>query len=182
VLIRTERLLLRPFEPGDVDDLWELLRLPEVARHMLRGTFDRAGAAAVIDQMSTETGLAEEGDYLTFAVVLPDTGQVIGEISLGLRSRVNRGAEVGFEFHPAHHGRGLAIEAVTELVGLGFAEWGLHRVFGLCSARNVASARLMGRLGMRREAHLLSARLVKGEWRDELVYAVLAGEWLTRSR
>jgi RimJ/RimL family protein N-acetyltransferase len=35
---------------------------------------------------------------------------------------------------------------------------------------------------MRREAHLLSARLVKGEWRDELVYAVLAGEWLTRSR
>jgi RimJ/RimL family protein N-acetyltransferase len=180
VRIRSRRLLLRPFEPADVEDAWELLRLPEVARHMLRGTFDRAGAEAAVRQMAAETRLAEEGDYLTFAVVLPDTGRVIGEISLLLRSKANRGAEVGFEFHPGHHGRGLATEAVTELLDVGFAEFGLHRIFGRCSVRNTASARLMERLGMRREAHLLGTRWVKGEWRDEFHYAVLADEWRVR--
>lgn len=147
---------------------------------MLRGTFDRAGAEVAVRQMATETRLAEEGDYLTFAVVLPDTGRAIGEVSLALRSRANRGAEVGFEFHPGHHGRGLATEAVTELLGVGFAEWGLHRIFGRCSARNTRSAELMERLGMRREGRLLGTRLVDGEWRDELVYAVLADEWRVR--
>jgi RimJ/RimL family protein N-acetyltransferase len=182
-VIRTGRLLLRPFEQADVDDAWELLRQPEVARHMLRGTFDRAGAEAVVRQMAGETRLAEEGDYLTFAVVLLDTGRVIGEISLVLRSRANHGAEVGFEFHSGHHGRGLATEAVTALLDAGFAGWGLHRIFGRCSVRNTASARLMERLGMRREAHLLGSRWVKGEWRDEFGYAVLADEWrLRRSR
>jgi len=136
VLIRTDRLLLRPFEPADVDDAWELLRLPEVARHMLRGTFDRAGTEAVVRQLATETRVDEEGDYLTFAVVLPETGRVIGEISLALRSGANRGAEIGFEFHPGSHGRGLATEAVTTLLGVGFADAGLHRIFGRCSARN----------------------------------------------
>jgi RimJ/RimL family protein N-acetyltransferase len=73
-------------------------------------------------------------------------------------------------------------EAATALLRLGFGELGLHRLTAKCSARNAASARLMERLGMRREGHLVGTRLVKGEWRDELVYAMLADEWVRRSR
>jgi RimJ/RimL family protein N-acetyltransferase len=180
VLIRTERLLLRPFEPGDVDDVWAFQRLPEVAWHMLREPRDRDEAAVSVHGMMAETRLA--GGALTFAVVLPESGAVVGEASLVLRSRAHRSAELGYVLHPAHQGRGLATEAATALLRLGFDDHGLHRITAKCSARNAASARLMERLGMRREGHLLGARLVKGEWCDELVYAMLAGEWLTRSR
>ena len=53
----------------------------------------------------------------------------------------------------------------------------VHRVFGQIDARNTASARVLERLGMRREAHLVENEWVKGEWTDEVIYAVLAAEW-----
>jgi RimJ/RimL family protein N-acetyltransferase len=178
VLIRTDRLLLRPFEAGDVDDVWAYQRLPEVARHMLREPRDRDGAEASVRGMMGESGA---DDRYTFAVVLPEPGTVVGEVSLIRRAATN--GEIGYVLHPGHHGRGLATEAVRAMFRLGFDGLALHRIYGSCSARNADSARLMERLGMRREAHLLGSRWVKGEWRDEFVYAILAREWrLTPSR
>jgi len=183
VLLRTDRLLLRPFELSDVDEVWAFQRLPEVAHHMLREPRDRAGAETSVRGMRAEREIVRDGDSLTFAIVLPDTGVVIGEASLRVHSLSHRGGEIGYVLHPDQQGRGLATEATAELLRLGFADLGLHRIIGTCSAGNLASARLMERLGMRREGHLRGSRLVKGEWRDELVYAILAGEWrATRSR
>jgi RimJ/RimL family protein N-acetyltransferase len=83
-------------------------------------------------------------------------------------------------FHPEHHGNGYATEAGAAVLGLGFEAFGLHRIAGSCDARNVASARLMERLGMRLEATLRETEYVKGIWCDELVYALLADEWRDR--
>ena len=63
---------------------------------------------------------------------------------------------------------------------MGFQTLGLHRIVARCDARNDASARVMERLGMRREAHLVENEMVKGEWTDELVYALLDREWRAR--
>jgi RimJ/RimL family protein N-acetyltransferase len=59
---------------------------------------------------------------------------------------------------------------------------GLHRVIGRTEARNVGSARVLEKLGMRREAHLVENEYVKGEWQSELVYALLDREWRTAAR
>ena len=53
----------------------------------------------------------------------------------------------------------------------------VDRIIGRCDGRNAASAKAMERLGMRREAHLRENEMVKGEWCDELVYAMLVDEW-----
>ena len=53
----------------------------------------------------------------------------------------------------------------------------MHRVIGRVEPRNVASARVLEKLGMRREAHLIENEFVKGEWQSELVYAMLDREW-----
>lgn len=63
------------------------------------------------------------------------------------------------------------------MLDLAFGPLGLHRVIGQCDARNDASAQLMKRLGMRQEAHFISNELVRGEWCDELDFAVLEDEW-----
>jgi hypothetical protein len=80
-------------------------------------------------------------------------------------------------FHPGYQGRGLATEAAEVVLGLGFDGLGLHRVIGRCDALNLPSARLMERLGMRREAHFVHNEIFKGSWGDELVYALLEDEW-----
>jgi RimJ/RimL family protein N-acetyltransferase len=63
------------------------------------------------------------------------------------------------------------------LLRLGFTDYGLHRIIGRLDARNTASARVLERLGMRREAHFVENEIVKGEWTDEVVYAMLEDEW-----
>jgi RimJ/RimL family protein N-acetyltransferase len=88
-----------------------------------------------------------------------------------------RQATVGWLLAWKYQGQGLATEAVRALVTAGFRELGLHRISARTGEDNVRSWRLMERLGMRREAHFRESHEVKGEWRDEFVYAVLADEW-----
>ncbi|MCW2947645.1 MAG: GCN5-related N-acetyltransferase, partial [Actinoallomurus sp.] len=92
----------------------------------------------------------------------------------------HRQGEVGYIFHPDHGGRGYATEAAEVVLRLGFEELGLHRIVGRLDGRNTASARVLERLGLRREAHFVQNELVKGEWTDEVVYAMLADEWRAR--
>ena len=63
------------------------------------------------------------------------------------------------------------------MLDFAFGPLGLHRVIGRLEPRNVGSARVLEKLGMRREAHLVENEWVKGEWQSELVYAILAREW-----
>ncbi|MEV5508323.1 GNAT family N-acetyltransferase [Streptomyces orinoci] len=178
--IRTDRLLLRPFVPEDTDDVWAYQRQPEVARYMRWDPRDREQSRASVEQMAGENRLAGEGDCLSLAVVTPEDGRVVGQVELVWLSRADRQGEIGCVFNPAHQGKGLATEAVRAVLGLGFGELGLHRVIGRCHAHNGSSARLLERLGMRREAHFIGTGLFKGGWRDDFVYAMLRREWLAR--
>ncbi|MFI2714688.1 GNAT family N-acetyltransferase, partial [Micromonospora sp. NPDC018662] len=74
-------------------------------------------------------------------------------------------------------GRGLATEAAGALLDWGFGTFGLHRVTARCHADNEPSARLLTRLGLRREARHVRSYRFRGEWADQLVFAVLADEW-----
>lgn len=173
--IVTERLVLRLFTMDDLDDVWAYMRLPEVGRHMLWSARDYEDSRAALERMVAETGLDRDGDYLTLAATVD--GTVIGHVELGLVSAEHQQGEIGYVFHPDHHGRGLATEGAREMLRLGFRDMNLHRIIGRCSARNTASANLLRRLGMRQEAHFVDCRMVNGEWREELVFAMLDREW-----
>jgi RimJ/RimL family protein N-acetyltransferase len=180
--IETERLRLRPFVAEDVDDLHAIMSLPEVVRYLYLDVRTREQTQAMIATRAQQTALNAEGDRLTLALELRETGRVIGDVILIWTSEPHRQGETGFVLHPANHGRGLAREAAVEMLRLGFERFRLHRIIGRCDARNTDSARLMERLGMRREAHLLENELVKGEWTDEFAYAIRVSEWMARSR
>jgi RimJ/RimL family protein N-acetyltransferase len=179
--LRTARLRLRPFRPDDLDDLTAIQSRPEVARFLYWDARDPDQVREALAQKTGQAWLDREGDRLSLAVVLPPSGTVIGEVSLTWLSRHHRQGEIGFVFHPGHQGRGYAGEAAEVILRLGFAGLGLHRIIGRCDPRNLPSARLLARLGMRCEAHFVHNELFKGEWGDELVYAILEHEW-TASR
>ena len=69
----------------------------------------------------------------------------------------------------------------SSLLRIAFEELDLHRVIGRIDARNEASGRVLERLGMRREAHLIDNEWIKGEWTSEIAYGILADEWAQRS-
>jgi RimJ/RimL family protein N-acetyltransferase len=175
--LRTPRLTLRPFRAEDLDDLYAIQSREDVARYLYWPPRDRDEVREALAKKVGQSAIEDDGDVLAVAVELTGTGRLIGDVILAWLSRAYRQGEVGFVFHPDLHGKGLAAEATRVVLGLGFAGLGLHRIIGRCDARNAASARLMERLGMRREAHFVQNEFVKGEWCDELVYAVLAEEW-----
>lgn len=180
--ISTERLRLRPFGEADLDYLAEVMARPDVLRYLYDEPRSRHEVAEVLARRIGYTTIAVEGDRISLVAEVTATGEVAGDVVLGWTSTVHSQGEIGFVFHPDHHGHGYATEAARVMLGLGFDGLGLHRMIGRCDARNDASAGVMERLGMRREAHLIQNEHVKGEWTDELVYAILESEWRDESK
>jgi len=175
--IVTERLLVRPFSSDDFDGLFGMFGREDVSRYLNWEPMDREQAAALLERRLSQTALREEGDGLALAVEEIATGRFVGEVILRLLSAENRQGEIGWSLHPSAQGRGFATEAARALLRLGFEDLRLHRIIAECDPRNEASLRVMDRLGMRREAHHLDARWLKGEWVGSIVYAMLEGEW-----
>jgi RimJ/RimL family protein N-acetyltransferase len=180
--LRTERLILRLFASGDLEAVYDMQSRAEVARYLYWSPRDRRGAAESLQEKLKCRSIEAEGDILNLAVERAPGSPVIGDLMLHYVSATHRQAEVGYIFHPAAQGQGLATEAARAIVDLAFRELRVHRVFGQIDARNTASARVLERLGMRREAHLVENEWVKGEWTDEVIYAVLADEWVHPAR
>jgi RimJ/RimL family protein N-acetyltransferase len=175
--IETDRLLLRPYTDTDLDDLYAFRSRPDVVRFLYEEVQSREEVAAALERRKKRGQLAKEGEGLVTAVELKGAGRVIGDVVLVWLSEEHKQGEIGFIFHPDFHGKGYAAEAARVMLKLGFEDLGLHRIIGRCDARNAASARLMERLGMRQEAHFRENEWFKGEWGDEMVFAMLASEW-----
>nr|WP_237550732.1 GNAT family N-acetyltransferase [Streptomyces sp. SID8354] len=175
--MRTERLDLRPVRHDDFDAVYTYRRRPEVSRYLYGSPHDEAACRAWIADKATRTTLRESGDYLQFAVVVRETDTLVGDVTFVYTRREHRQGGIGYVFNPDHAGHGYATEAARALLGLGFEELGLHRIQAELDGRNTASARLLERLGMRREGHLRENEFLDGEWSDEVIYAMLAREW-----
>lgn len=173
--LTTERLALRPFKADDLDDVLAYRSLDTVARYVPWEAMDREGVRELLRDLAVRTYLPDEGSRMVLAIEL--AGTVIGDVVLFWRSREHRQGEVGYVLNPEYGGHGYATEAAREMLRLGFEELGLHRIYGRIYAQNDASARVLERLGMRREAYFHQNELLDGEWTDEMVYAMLRHEW-----
>jgi RimJ/RimL family protein N-acetyltransferase len=178
--IRTERLLLRAFTEDDLDALYDMQRRPEVTRFLRWDTKTRGETREMLGRRISQTDLAKEGDNLAAAVVLRETGAMIGDFNLEFADPGLGCAEIGFAMNPTHAGRGYATEAGSALLRIAFEHYGLHRVIGMCNGRNTASMQLMERLGMRREGYFVQSDMLKGKRVDVASYAILHQEWLGR--
>ncbi|MFF2277744.1 GNAT family N-acetyltransferase [Agromyces sp. NPDC058126] len=191
--LETERMTLRPIEPGDSDDVWEYQRLPEVLRYIPWPARSREEAHVHTLKRAGMRRLAEAGDAVHFAMALrgersmarvDESGhrdRVVGDVMVRVSSAADAQLELGWVLHPAFQGRGLAAEAVGEVVRFTFETLNPHRLNAHVDVRNTASAALCRRLGMRLEATLIEDVWDDG-WQDSQIYGLLRREWETRGR
>jgi RimJ/RimL family protein N-acetyltransferase len=170
-------MTLRPYELGDLGFLHDLFRREDVCRYLRWEPMDIDQARALLDRRLRQTHIDEDSDAILLAAVDLETSRVIGEFMLRVTNTQSRQGEIGWSIHPDAQGRGLATEGAREMLRLGFDELGLHRIMADCDPRNVASFRVMERLGMRREAQFIENEFLKGEWIGEIVCAMLEDEW-----
>jgi RimJ/RimL family protein N-acetyltransferase len=179
--VETPRLTLRPFVADDFAALHAMRSDAEVSRYLYQGPMSPAESRELLERKIGMPSWTSEGDWLSAAVVERESGTTVGDVGLCWLSQRDRTAEIGFTFDPRHQGKGFATEAARAMVDWAFGNAGMHRVIGRLEARNGASARVLEKLGMRLEAHLVENEWVKDEWQSELVYAILDREWTGNS-
>ena len=176
--ITTERLLLRPVAVDDAPAMARYQSQPDVCRFI---PYEPRSAEQIAqrlqDPANARSELERAGQRLFLAVLRRSDGVLVGDVMLAWTSEEQRAGEIGYVFDPDQHGNGYATEAARALLRLGFEGLGLHRIVGLLDARNAASAAVLRRAGMRQEAHLVQNEWFKGEWTDELIFAMLESEW-----
>ncbi|WP_434450860.1 GNAT family N-acetyltransferase [Lentzea sp. E54] len=175
--LKTDRLLLRPFQLEDLDDFHAYRSRADVNRYLYTETATRDECAELLAKLVNDHELTSDGQRLSLAVHLPEAGKVIGGVVLKWLSEKDRQGEIGYTLNPGFEGHGYATEAARAMLKLGFEDLGLHRIIAQCDPRNEPSWRLMERLGMRREAHFRQNEIFKGEWGDLFVYAMLEDEY-----
>lgn len=173
--LTTPRLVLRPFRPGDVDDVFEYARDPEWAE-FLSDAVPQPYTRRNAEEFVADRMMAPSGQF-SWAISLD--GATAGDITLRVDPKHERG-EIGYSLAKAHWGRGLTVEAARAVIDWGFAEKGLHRISSNADVRNRRSWRVMEKLGMKREGLFRSHRKDPrpGNPRIDMVYyGVLREEW-----
>ncbi|MFG3642874.1 GNAT family N-acetyltransferase [Micromonospora sp. NPDC047762] len=172
--VRTERLELRPVRDEDIDRILEYRNLPQVTRWLLRTQVDPASFRA-----AWRRAAADPDDHSMAATL---DGVVIGTVSLdvvngmgqpGMPPRTE--AHLGYIFDPAYGGNGYATEAVTAVVAYAFDRLSIRRITAGCFADNLASVRILEKVGMRREQYGVGDSWhAELGWVDGCTYALLA--------
>lgn len=179
--IETRRLLIRPYEEKDLEDI---LNFSSTTDFWLARTLNWQPTNEGIKKYWETRRLKEplsDVDQLDLLVEWKEKKQVIGNTNIKVSTEGdNKQGSIAWLLGNKFQGQGFASEAVKALVTFGFDHLNLHRISARTSRDNIRSWLLMERIGMRREAHFKQSSLVNGEWQDEFIYAVLDGEWRSK--
>lgn len=172
-VLATGRLTLRWLEERDAAAQFAIFSDPEVTRYWSRPAWTEMTQAQ--DHIARALASYADGDALCFGVELE--GQLIGNVSLFAFSEQSRRCEVGYALNSRHWGQGYTGEALRAVLDYGFRELGLNRIEADIDPRNLASARVVERLGFRKEGVLPERWIVHGEPADSAIYGLLRRYW-----
>lgn len=172
-VIETQRLVLRPFRLGDVDDVLAYAGDPEWAR-FLRDLPQPYGRPEVEEAVARQVVMDRVREP-NWAIVLD--GRVIGGVVLFIDFE-HRSGELGYSVARRHWNRGLGTEAARSVLDAAFATHPeLLRVWARTDPDNGASQRVLEKVGMLKEGVLRQGRVYGGEAFDEVYFSVLRSEW-----
>lgn len=171
--IRSERLILREFSEKDYEFFWKL----EQNEFYIK--YER-------DSIPTDENVREKFDLILknnkrddnyrFLITRVEDGEPLGTVLIWCIDEPIKEWEIGWGLSQEHTGKGTATEAGRALIEFGFKELNAHRIQANCNANNIASEKIMERIGMKKEGSLRDARILRGEWCDSTIYSILEYE------
>lgn len=171
-MITTSRLLIRQFQEQDYPSLFEYLSNPSIYR------FEPGEPISLEKAKELALERAQGNDF--WAVIRKDDQKLVGHLYFSqIEPKDYQTWELGYIFNPAFHNQGYATESASGLVHYGFTHLGIHRVIAHCNTENVASWKVLEKIGMRREGcfrkNVFFRTTEDGSplWVDSFEYAIL---------
>jgi ribosomal-protein-alanine N-acetyltransferase len=144
--IETLRLRLRRFIPEDRDDLYRLYRDPEVMKYLGKGSLTPVETDAMLSALLAQYRYG----FGMWAVIDRASNELIGRCGLGFLDQTSE-VELGYLLDRAYWGRGLATEGAQAALRYGFEVVKLERIVAVAKPENIASRRVMEKLGLKYE-------------------------------
>ena len=169
--IETERLLLRRIDEGDVNEVLELRGNPDtmkyIPRPLAKTKEDALGHIAMIEEKIVNN------IGINWGITIKGSNKLIGIIGHYRIQPENHRAEIGYMILPEHNGKGFTTEAVKAVLAYGFDEMGLHSIEAVIDPGNIASEKVLQKIGFVKEAHILENELWEGKFWDTVIYSLL---------
>ncbi len=178
--LETDRLLIREFRRSDAEDFKAYTAADSHWRHLPVEPPTSESLGLLFEQISA---LQYDAFRTGYELVATDrqSGAFLGEASLYLHPPYPTGS-IGWGVVEAHAGHGIATEMSGALLRFAFATLELHRVQAMCRVENLASRRIMAKLGLREEGIFREHLFVRGEWWSSVQAAILASDPACREK
>lgn len=160
--------VIRRLRQGDLGHFQSYRSIPELGRYQCWSPMSETEASAFLTRMNT-AALFSPGEWIQLAIAEPIADRLIGDIGIYVADDEST-AQIGFTLELHSQGRGIATAGVREAIRLLFAVTKVRRVFGITDHRNMASIRLLERIGF----HFKENRdaVFRGEPCSEKIYVL----------
>ena len=177
ILIETTRLLLQPYTMTMADDVYKVINNPYIADTMIMIPYPYP-KESVNNWIRYLISSFESGTALEYAVFLKGKDRTyIGNAGFVTVSQKHQSAEIGYFIDEVYSGQGYATEACEKLLHVGFHNFQFNRIYARCMARNIASQRVLKKIGMRHEGRFLQEYKKNNHFEDIDYFAILKQEY-----
>ena len=173
--LRTDRLLLRPFRMSDAPDVQRLAGAMEVAQWTLAlpHPYENGTAERWIESQQRQV---EDGMLPNFAITLAADGVLMGSIGMEIQAEHQHG-RLGYWLGVTYWNQGYGTEAVKAVLAYGFDTLHLHRIYAPHFSGNLASGRVLQKVGMRHEGRLREHYVRLGRRVDLELYGMIEADF-----
>jgi [ribosomal protein S5]-alanine N-acetyltransferase len=176
--LETPRLLLRELCLADAEELFQVFSDEETTHFVPRAR--HTDKTATVNHLENMIKGMKETKSFVWSVIDKSENRIIGTVNLHFK--LDSAASIGAVIHREYWGKGVATEALKKVIGFGFDVMRLVRIEGKCESRNLASEKMLKKLGMTYEGTLRKEVIIKGTSRDAKVYSLLDEEYEALNR
>ena len=169
--LQTSRLVLREITTDDSEDIFEIFSCPDVVRYYDCDVYESLEQAK--DQIQSWATNYSKDISIRWGVTESGSSKIIGTCGFNFWNKQYSSSPVGYDLSPKHWNKGIMTEALTEVLLFGFKEMKLNRIQAITFPENLASVRVLEKLGFQREEW----GYFKGRYQDVYCYPLLKIEW-----
>jgi RimJ/RimL family protein N-acetyltransferase len=182
LIAESPSLILRDLSPDDWPGVFAYTGDEAVSRYQAWAPHSERDAQAWI-ALSIAERLRTPRRMYYWGICRKDTDQIIGGLGIELLPEENAGsAEIGYSLRKDHWRLGFGKEALTAALKFAFQKTEIRRLVAHCREKNLASFRLLEKVGFRREGHFIEDVRVRGELMSSYWYALTRAEWSSRTQ
>lgn len=170
-ILETERLILKKIQPEDKNEIFEIYSSIDAMKYFGKNPYTSLSEAEDMIERVLKAFQNKEG--IRWGITLKQFDKLIGSGGFWKLLKDHLRAEIGYDLNPVYWKKGIMSEALEAMIEFGFKKMNLHTIEANIDPANIASEKLLEKMGFKKEGHITESFLFNGEFTDTGVYSLI---------